>query len=306
MKITQIKVPFPIEYGRGRGTNAYLVEGELKILVDSGLDSEENRRFIRKTLEGEGAWDLDIILLTHGHLDHFSLGTYLQRETGATLMVHEADSEMLADYSSHFSRWFEEIYEHAVEGGFDPGILGEARLKLISAASILSRSASYETFTEMSLAGGAVSAIHLPGHTDGSVGVVVGDSVFCGDVAIEGSTAVRDLKDEFNSLEKLKVFNKVYPGHERSPLVRKDIEALESHFVSRLEEVLRVTKGGATLKEVVISLYEGINSDQASYRLILPINQAIAYLKYLEAEGFVEKKGGRWHSFRERISSPVA
>jgi glyoxylase-like metal-dependent hydrolase (beta-lactamase superfamily II) len=306
MKITQIRVPFPSEYGSGRGTNAYLLEGEVKILVDSGIDSEENRRFIRKTLEKLGAWDLDTILLTHGHLDHFSLGTYLQRETGAALMVHEADSEMLADYSSHYSRLFEETYEHAVEGGFDPSLLGEARIKLTTAASILSRPAVYETFTEISLAGGAVRTIRLPGHTDGSVGVVAGEGVFCGDAAIEGSTAVRDLKEEFNSLEKLKVFNRVYPGHERSPLARADIEALEAHFVSRLDEVLRVTKGGATLKDVVISLYRGTDLDQASYRMILPINQVIAYLRYLEAEGHVEKRGRRWYSFRERLSSPVA
>ncbi|MEM4656907.1 MAG: MBL fold metallo-hydrolase [Candidatus Methanosuratincola sp.] len=305
MKITQIRVPFPIEYGSGRGTNAYLLEGEIKILVDSGLDSEENRRFIRKTLEKAGAWDLDLILLTHGHLDHFSLGAYLQRETGAALMVHKADSEMLADYSSHYSRLFEETYEHAVEGGFDPGLLGEAKIKLITAASILSRPTVYETFTETRFAGGAVRTIHLPGHTDGSAGVVVDEAVLCGDAAIEGSTAVKDLKEEFNSLEKLKVFNKIYPGHERSPLARADIETLEAHFVSRLEEVLHVTKGGATLKDIVVSLYKGINMDQASYRLILPINQVIAYLKYLEAEGHVEKRGRRWHSFRERLASPV-
>lgn len=305
MKITQIKVPFPSEYGSGRSTNAYLLEGEAKILVDSGLDSEENRRFIRKTLEKAGAWDLDVILLTHGHLDHFSLGAYLQQETGAALMVHEADAGMLSDYSSHYSKWFEEAYEHAVEGGFDPSVLGEARIKLITAASILTRSAVYETFTETSLAGGAVRTLHLPGHTEGSVGVVAGEAVFCGDAAIEGSTAVTDLKEEFNSLEKLKVFKFIYPGHERAPLARAEIEALESHFVSRLEEVLRVTKGGATLKEIVISLYRGLDLAQAPYKIILPINQAISYLKYLEAEGHVEKRGRRWYSFRERLSSPV-
>jgi len=305
MKVNQIKVPFPSEYGSGRGTNAYLLEGELKILVDSGLDSEENRRFIRKALQKAGAWDLDVILLTHGHLDHFSLGVYIQQETGAVLMVHEADSEMLSDYGSHFSKQFEETYEHAVEGGFDPSILGEARTKLVTAASIISRPAVHETFTETCLAGGTVKTIRLPGHTEGSVGVVVGDSVFCGDAAIEGSTAVRDLKEEFDSLEKLKVFKGVYPGHERSPLTRADIEALEVHFVSRLEEVLKATKGGATLKEIVVSLYRGLDMGQAPYRLILPINQAVTYLKYLETEGHVEKRGRMWYSFRESLSSPV-
>ncbi|MBC7120811.1 MAG: MBL fold metallo-hydrolase [Candidatus Methanosuratus sp.] len=305
MRITQIKVPFPSEYGRGRGTNAYLLEGEIKVLVDSGFDSEENRKFIRKALEKTGAWDLDVIVLTHGHLDHFSLGVYLQRETGASLMVHKDDSEMLTDYSTYYSKWFEEICGYAVEGGFDPGILEEARIKLITAASILSRYAPHEEFTEISLAGGSVRTMHLPGHTDGSVGVVTGDAVFAGDAMIEGSTVVRDLKKEFNSLEKLKVFKRVYPGHDRSPLSRAEVETLEAHFVSRLDKVLSVSRGGARLKDVVTSLYGEMMLDHAPYRLILPINQAIAYLKYLETEGHVEKRGGMWYSFVESISSPV-
>lgn len=302
MKITPVKVPFPIEYGSGRGTNAYLVEGEAKILVDSGLDSEENRKFLRKTLEKAGALDLEAVILTHGHLDHYGLATYIQEETGAKVMVHEGDSEMLEDYRQYYARWFGEIFDFAVEGGFDPGILEEAKVKLMTAAFLLTKPAAYQTFRELNLMDGKVRTIHLPGHTEGSVGIVVGEIVFSGDAAIEGSTSVMDLKKEFESLEKLKLFRSIYPGHERLPISRSDIEALESHFVSRIEETLRATKGGATLKEVTTALYPGIALERAPYRIILPISQAIAYLKYLEAEGHVEKRGKKWYSFADTIS----
>lgn len=301
MKISQIRVPFPSEYGKGRGTNAYLIEGEIKALVDVGLDSESNRRFISNALQKAGALDLDLILLTHGHLDHYSLGAFVQGETGARMMVHEGDSAMLNDYQAYYEKWFDWIRECAVEGGFDPGLLEEARIKLMTAASMLSRPTVYEEFTELNIGGGAIRSVHLPGHTEGSVGIIVGGSVISGDAAIEGSTVVTDMRREFESLEKLKVFGRVYTGHERSPLMREDIESLEGHFLSRLEEVLRATRMGATLREVVGALYRGATLEDAPYKLILPISQATAYLRYLEAEGLVEKRGKRWFSFSDSL-----
>ncbi|MDI9644834.1 MAG: MBL fold metallo-hydrolase [Candidatus Verstraetearchaeota archaeon] len=303
MKITKISVPFPIEYGYGRATNAYLIEGETKALVDTGIDSESNRKFIKRELEKAGALDLNFILLTHGHLDHYSLGTYIQSETGATMMIHELDSPMLEDYIGHYFSWFCELRDQAIEGGFDPGLLEEARIKLMTAASMLFKTAIFEKFNEINLECGALRSVHLPGHTEGSVGIAIGDSVISGDVAIEGSTVVTDLRQEFESLEKLKVFSKIYAGHERTPLLRGDIDSLEGHFISRLEEVLRATRKGATLKEIVVTLYRGSALENQPYKLILPINQTVAYLRYLEAEGLVEKRGKRWISFKDSLST---
>jgi hypothetical protein len=78
------------------------------------------------------------------------------------------------------------------------------------------------------------------------VAYAVREEAFSGDAAIENTVNVEDLKQEFLSLQKLKAFKNIYPGHDRMPLNRQDIEALEAHFVDRLDDVLGACRDGAT------------------------------------------------------------
>jgi glyoxylase-like metal-dependent hydrolase (beta-lactamase superfamily II) len=305
MKVIPITIPFPKEYGgTGKGTNAYVIKDDQTIMIDCGLDSQENRNFIKKALESIGSWKLDAILFTHGHVDHFGLGAYLQNETGAEIMVHESDAIMLEDYKAYISGWFKELYAPAIEGGYNEIDLNEARLRLTMVAEMMRAPKKFTPFKDLNieLKGGSIKTIHLPGHTAGSVGYILGENVFSGDSAIEGTTNVMNLKDELLSLQKLKIFKQIFPGHGRAPLQSVDIETIESYFVARLDDVLRATMKGSTLKEIVGAINPGIiGTSSKPHRLILPINQVLAYLKYLEAEGHIVKQRGKWLSFSDHI-----
>jgi len=302
MIVIPITVPFPKDWGHGDGTNAYILKGDKMILIDSGLDSPDNREYIKKTLKKLDAWRVDAILLTHGHLDHFGLGAYVQRETGAKIMIHEDDAPALKDYRNVLS-WFDEVYELAVEGGFDELDLKAARMKLLMAIEIMGKPDEYSTFRELKLdiGGGGLRSLHLPGHTPGSVGYVLGDSVFSGDVAIDGSTVVGELKYELASIQKLKTFKHVYTGHRRTPINAKDLEALDAHIANRLEQVLRITRQGRTLKEIVNGVYGATVMETNFMRKVIPIRQVVSYLRYLEEEGYLTKKGARWVSFKDHL-----
>ena len=303
MKIIPIAVPFPTEWGKGEPTNVYILEGKSCSFVDAGLDSISNRKFIRKVLKKQASRNIQRILITHGHIDHFGLSAYIQQETGAEILIHEADSEALKDYSSTLY-WFDDVYELALEGGFPKEDLISAKLQMFAAIDLMVTPKDFKTFRDLEIDLGEekLVSLDLSGHTRGSVGYAVGESVFAGDAAIEGSTIVGDFRKEISSIQRLKIFKDVYTGHGRTPIAKKDLEDLEAHFTTRLEEILRAAEGGRSLKEIMELVYPKIMGANTNFiRKITPIRQALSYLKYLEDEGYIMKKGACWTSFKTEL-----
>lgn len=303
MELIPLQVPFPREWGRGDATNIYLIKGERTVLVDTGFDSPSNREYMKEAMKKLTSWRIDAILLTHGHMDHFGMAGYIQGESGARLYIREEDSAALEDYRKALA-WLDEVWVHALEAGFSMDEMDDARLKLLAALDLMTKPEGYSTFRELEfdMGGKKITTIHIPGHTSGCVGYVMGDSVFSGDVAIDGSTVVGDLKREFLSIEKLKLYRQIHTGHKRTPLAPSDLDLLEAHFSRRLDEVLRRCRVGKTLKELVHEVYPMISGSDVNFiKKVIPIRQTISYLKYLEEEGYAAKKGARWYSFRDRI-----
>lgn len=306
MEIIPLVVPFPAEFGRaGKGTNAYIVKDSGRsVLIDTGLDGQENRECLNEAIKRADAGRLEAILLTHGHIDHYGLASYLRQKTGAEIMINEKDSHYLEAYEKSIHEWFGRIYEPAVEGGFSKKELDDAKMMMLIVARIMSAPKEYTAFKDLRLDLDAchIHSIDLPGHTMGSTGYVIGDLVFCGDAALDGGVNVLDLKEEFTTIQKMKVFKRIYPGHGRVPLGPKDLEALEMRFISRLESVLKASRHGATLKEIYERVYfESTSNPNIPYRLVHPLNQLISYLSYLEAEGYVAKSGNKWMSFADKV-----
>jgi glyoxylase-like metal-dependent hydrolase (beta-lactamase superfamily II) len=283
MELIPLQVPFPKEWGRGDATNIYLIKGEKTVLVDTGFDSPSNREYMEEAMKKLTSWKIDAILLTHGHMDHFGMAGYVQRESGARLYIHEEDSAALDDYRKALA-WLDEVWVHALEAGFNMEEMDEARLKLLAALDLMSKPEGYTTFRglELKIGDSKLTTIHIPGHTSGCVGYVLGDSVISGDVAIEGSTVVGEMKEELVSIQKLKLYGQIYAGHRRIPLTPRDLEKLEAHFSGRLDEVLLRCRTGKTLKELVHEVYPTISGTDVNFiKKVIPIRQAISYLKYL-------------------------
>lgn len=78
-----------------RLSNAYLIQDERAILVDSGSPGESQA--ILKALAGAGvdASSLSLLLHTHGHSDHAGSTAELRRLSGAPVAIHTADAAML-------------------------------------------------------------------------------------------------------------------------------------------------------------------------------------------------------------------
>jgi glyoxylase-like metal-dependent hydrolase (beta-lactamase superfamily II) len=97
--IHRIALPTPFLVGR---VNCYLIEDEPLTLIDTGPNSGKSLDDLERALAAHGRRieDLELIVLTHQHMDHLGLLEILARRSGAEV----AAFHLLAPYLANFSR----------------------------------------------------------------------------------------------------------------------------------------------------------------------------------------------------------
>lgn len=176
--------------------NCYIVwDEETKdgLVIDPGGHAEE----ILAAIAAEGV-KVHYIVNTHGHGDHIGANQQLRAATGAPLVIHPADREMLESGYKNLSIYFgtpvisPPADRHVQDGDTLP--VGKLTCKIL----------------------------HTPGHTQGSICLACGDALFSGDTLFAESIGRTDLPGgDFQTLLrsiKEKLFTlpadtKVYPGH---------------------------------------------------------------------------------------------
>lgn len=150
-----------------RGTSqCYLIHGaEGCVLVDTGATPQRDRLLSRVR-----DLPLRLIVLTHGHYDHIANASCLRLETGAPIAMHPADQPLIADRNAR------PLHKRKPLGSL-----------IMWAGNRMDRPDAARMFTPdldvsdgMSLRPYGVEAVmrELPGHTKGSVGVLVDGADF--------------------------------------------------------------------------------------------------------------------------------
>lgn len=176
------------------GTNCYILQEEqakLCAVIDPG---DEAGRIVR-AVENTGCTPV-MLLLTHGHFDHFTaVGELLERWPDLPVYINEKDTTGKAG------------------GGFD----------LLFPRLPKKNQRYYKDADKLNLGGLTIEVLETPGHSRGSVCLVVGDVIFSGDTLFYGSCGRTDFaggsyEDILRSLKKLAQLPgqyRVYPGHDR-------------------------------------------------------------------------------------------
>lgn len=76
-------------------SNAHLILGRRCVLVDTGNPGNGTGLLRQAEESGIGPEDISLILLTHGHVDHFGSAAWLRERTGAPIAIHERDAGAL-------------------------------------------------------------------------------------------------------------------------------------------------------------------------------------------------------------------
>jgi glyoxylase-like metal-dependent hydrolase (beta-lactamase superfamily II) len=156
-------------------SNTFIVQHERTILVDAGQPG--NARTILGRLERQGIEprEVSLILLTHGHIDHYGSAAELRELTGAPIAVHPADADNLragrnpplhpACLLGHAMR---PVFQNLQVPPLEPDILIDEKFRL-------------EAF------GVPGQIIPTPGHSAGSISVLLeGGECLAGDLMMGG------------------------------------------------------------------------------------------------------------------------
>ena len=184
------------------------------MLVDTGRESTR-----AGLLEALRPWNIELILLTHGHFDHAYNAAFLARKFGAKIALHKADEALVRD--------------NRIRAIHSRGLLGylirKVSISNINKTHIESFEPDFYLQDGQGLEPFGVDAriIGLPGHTAGSIGVIAGGACIVGDTLMNMGGASRariaeDFKAVGQSVELLKRTEAefYYPGH-GGPISRK-------------------------------------------------------------------------------------
>jgi len=161
------------------GANCFLVCDKGVILVDAGTPGQHEKIIKQIKRLKLDPHDIELILITHGHGDHFGSAQKIKSLTGAKLAVHKEDAAIVRDGKKVFppglTRWgrfmacaWKPMFSLINYEGIEPDILLEEEFAL-AAFGIKGR------------------IIHTPGHTAGSVSVLLeGGEAIVGDLAMNG------------------------------------------------------------------------------------------------------------------------
>lgn len=176
------------------GANCYLLadDNHIAAAIDIGGDPEP----LLALLEQENL-TLKKILLTHGHFDHIGGVAAAQAQTGAEVLIHQADRAMLTDDRKNLA-----------------GMFGDS-------VAPIPNSTAFSDGDAITVGDLCFKVLHTPGHTPGSCCFLLQDQMFSGDTLFCRSIGRTDFPDgsmvkmrqSLQTLAALPGDWAVYPGH---------------------------------------------------------------------------------------------
>ena len=285
--------------GPTRTVNAMLVLGDALTLIDTGVLDPLSLAALEEAFSARGLQlsDLDQIVITHPHHDHFGAAAELVRRSGATLIGDGVD------VMAAFPRSFEPngVFRRMLyaESGAPPELLErwrERSASLINDCESVVADRSLSNGDMVMIGGSRWMAISTPGHAFSSIclfepgsGLLASGDILLGNGAsnvtcYETKRPGRWLLDIIDSLTKLASYPVVraHTGHgtviedaSRVILLRRE------RCYQRLDEVAAlIAESPRTASEIAVSIYPKSIASSS-----MGLSQSIGYLEALEASG---------------------
>lgn len=315
-EVHRIEIPTPFAVG---SMNAYLIEGDPVVLIDTGPKTKDGLTALREGLLRAGYTldDIDRVLLTHGHVDHIGNAGVIFREneskgdSSVAVSIHEADSHKVTDYEA-FTRGRVQSYIQIIERAgvrtderplMPVGYLESYFLRFgesVPNVFLLQDETSIKTGI------GVLKVVWTPGHSLGSCCFICNDSkiAFTGDHILStissNPSLDYDVENQISmvryleSLEKMKVYSGyiALPGHRDIVTnVLGRINELESEYHIKIESM----RGFLTSEpKTLYSLSRKQFGDYDANSMVLALAETYDHLRILQLrdEAIIEDNDG--------------
>jgi glyoxylase-like metal-dependent hydrolase (beta-lactamase superfamily II) len=320
-----IQIPLPLEYLGS--VNTWLLQGDPLTLIDTGSGTDETLAELEERLGAHGVSieQIELILLTHHHLDHSGLATVIKERSGACLAAHRATA-----------RWGSEFTERAAaeqrftrnlmtaHGVPDAAISGSDDFF----ARIVAESRPFETDIVLSdgdkiRAGGrTMRVVYRPGHSttdtlfvdEGSDDAFVGDHLLANITSgvelmpteLPGDERRQGLLEYLGNLRKTQVMHlrRCYTGH--GPTIedhRTLVDERHAFHSERLDRITELVAGGC---RTAFDVAHGLWSEEVAVsQPVLVTWEVLGHLDVLVNRGTVREdlddRGHHYFHVREDV-----
>lgn len=256
------------------------------VLVDTGLNDTAAKKALKAVREELGG-EVVAIVTTHGHADHFGGNATIVKRTGAEVHAPAFDEAVLK---------YPLLQPALLYGGADPIDTMRGRFMLADASpvDVIVQPGPHE------VAGIAVEAVPLFGHSPGQLGYLVGDAFFCADVVLPASVLEKyripylfSLTDHLQALDHAATIphRVAVPGHgailEEGALAALigENRALADRVLDATLELTATPQTASTVLQGLLQRFGAPVADAPSFFLLQPT--AFAFLSHLHRQGLV-------------------
>lgn len=301
--ITRVKMPGVLGASH---VNSYLLIGEGVAVVDAGPRNDDGIERIREELHrrDRSMGDVETILITHPHSDHFGNAATLKAESGAAVWIHADAASIVEDYAAH----------QAKMDAFYSGFFHRMGMPQEEADNIITANLPDPAETSVGVerrlnpdeavdvTGSEVRCVDAPGHARGNMVYMLDGASFLGDTVLaditpnpglqlpeDSDTPPPSLHWYLDTLKRLKTetFGRGYGGH-GPPMedVPKRIKEIIQHHAARKETLYRlVVEEPQTPFALMHALFDSLPREQYYFGM----SEVVGHLDLLQREDRIEE-----------------
>jgi glyoxylase-like metal-dependent hydrolase (beta-lactamase superfamily II) len=273
-------------------------------LVDTGSGYDNSNEDLLKGFEalrsdfGEALTlkDIQRIIVTHGHIDHFGGVAFVKEQTDADVGIHELDRRVLTNYEERVIVATKDLRVYLERAGIKPE-LRQSLMEMYGFAKKHVRSVNVDFSLEEDVPLDGLRFIHTPGHCPGQVCMVVGDILLSADHVLARTsphqapeqithyTGLGHYLEALHKIERVEGIRLALGGHE-DPIddFYGRVTAIRASHQRKLERVLDIVRGAGhpvTVSDISKTMYP----DKHGYEIWLAIEECGAHVEYLYQHG---------------------